>query len=383
MSLYKKSEIPEHLQKYFEPAEIGLEQTPEEYVSELVNVFREVKRVLRNDGTLWLNLGDSYAGGAKKGENEGAKQKTSKGATWGDNDKLATLKSHIAGLKNKDLIGIPWRVAFALQADGWYLRQDIIWQKFNPMPESVRDRCTKSHEYIFLLSKSGKYYFDNEAIKEDSITCDPRRPYMSQGAKELDGRESWHSGEPRAHGDFSKRNKRSVWQVNTKPYKGAHFATFPPALVEPCIKAGTSEYGVCSVCGAPYVRIIEKNKKPTGRSSGDIYTVNAYSTPQSRVWGKKKNLGGDLIPCITIGWKPSCACNSDTVPATVLDPFGGSGTVGEVCNQLNRNAILIELNPEYKPLIIERINSKPNSKKKNVSHVEKVTLQQNLIQYCN
>ncbi len=185
--------------------------------------------------------------------------------------------------------------------------------KNNPMPESVTDRCTKSHEYIFLFSKSAKYYFDNEAIKEDSVTSDPRRPYTSNGAKQLDNRKIWHSGEKRSSGDFTKRNKRSVWQVNTKPYKGAHFATFPPALVKPCILAGCPENGV------------------------------------------------------------------------VLDPFCGSGTVGQVCNALNRNAILIELNPEYKPLILDRINSKNKNKvkKKNNSLTEKVTLQQNLIQYCN
>ena len=161
------------LRDYGVDGQIGLEQTPEDYVNELVRVFREVKRVLRDDSTLWLNLGDSYVGGAKKGEHEGVKQKTSKGATWGDNDKLATLKAHITGLKNKDLIGIPWRVAFALQADGWYLRQDIIWSKNNPMPESVTDRCTKSHEYIFLLTKSKKYFYDSEAIKEPSVCNHP------------------------------------------------------------------------------------------------------------------------------------------------------------------------------------------------------------------
>ena len=343
------------LRDYGVDGQIGLEQTPEEYVNELVKVFREVKRVLRDDGTLWLNLGDSYSGSNKGKMSDGSlvggqKQRTNKGTMIGSITKTGTPQ----GLKPKDLIGIPWRVAFALQADGWYLRQDIIWSKNNPMPESVTDRCTKSHEYIFLFSKSAKYYFDNEAIKENSVTCDPRRPYTSNGAKQLDNREVWHSGEKRVNGDFTKRNKRSVWQINTKPYKAAHFATFPPALVEPCIKAGTSENGVCSVCGTPYQRIIEKDTKPKGRSKGDVYTANAYSSPQSLVWGKKKNLGGDQKQSITVGWEPSCYCNALSIPAMVLDPFGGSGTVGEVCNKLNRNAILIELNPEYKKLILDR-----------------------------
>ncbi len=373
MNSYKKTEIPEHLQKYFEPIEIGAESTPEEYVNNLVEVFREVKRVLRDDGTVWLNLGDSYSG---SGKGYGAKDhgKIGKHA----NEFLPGKTPIIEGLKPKDLIGIPWRVAFALQADGWYLRQDIIWQKNNPMPESVRDRCTKSHEYIFLLSKSQKYYFDNEAIKEESVTCDPRRPYTSNGAKRLDGRDNWHSGEPRETGDFTKRNKRSVWQVNTKPYKGAHFATFPSKLIEPCILAGTSEHGVCSVCGSPYHRITEK----TGYTEHGGLRKRA-DAPGAEV-SKSSVFRTGLIPTTqTIGWESSCSCNASIVPATVLDPFGGSGTVGQWCNQNNRNAILIELNPEYKQLIEDRINSKPKNhhKKIKVSPLEKCTLQQNLIQY--
>ena len=204
------------LRDYGVDGQIGLEQTPEEYVSELVGVFREVKRVLRDDGTVWLNLGDSYSGSTH----------TSK-------------LSKIEGLKPKDLIGIPWRVAFALQADGWYLRQDIIWQKNNPMPESVRDRCTKSHEYIFLLSKSQKYYFDNEAIKENAIQSGKTRHDSFKGRQGGAEYQASNGGEGGNCYGYTKRNKRSVWQVNTKPYKGAHFATFPSKLIEPCILAGT------------------------------------------------------------------------------------------------------------------------------------------------
>jgi DNA modification methylase len=228
------------LRDYGNDEQIGLEETPEHYVQTMVNVFRDVKRVLRDDGTLWLNLGDSYAGGGKKGDTEGAKQKTSKGATWGTNDRLATLKSKINGVKPKDLIGIPWMVAFALRADGWYLRQDIIWNKPNPMPESVKDRCTKAHEYIFLLSKSPKYYYDSEAIKTESIEPDDDRG--SRGNRKRFPTDKING--IRNSGVYPMANKRSVWTVNTMPYSEAHFATFPQELIVDCIKAGCPENGV-------------------------------------------------------------------------------------------------------------------------------------------
>lgn len=199
------------LRDYGVDGQIGLEHTPEAFVSELVGVFREVRRVLRDDGTLWLNLGDSYAGyhGNKKSSYEEAP--SNKNGYFENQRK--TLVNH-KGIKNKDLIGIPWRVAFALQQDGWYLRQDIVWHKPNPTPESIQDRCTKAHEYIFLLSKSARYYFDADAIKEPTVD------------------------------DKRTRNKRSVWTVTTKPFKGAHFATFPPDLIEPCVLAGAPVGGM-------------------------------------------------------------------------------------------------------------------------------------------
>ena len=191
------------LRDYGHENQIGLERTPEAFVQELVEVFREVRRVLRDDGTLWLNLGDSYNA---YNANRGASTSISDG-TAGRGHPTHRRGLTTPTLKNKDLIGIPWRVAFALQSDGWYLRQDIIWHKPNPMPESVTDRCTKAHEYLFLLSKGARYHFDSEAIKEPA----------TKGAT---------------------RNRRSVWSVTTKPFKGAHFATFPPDLIEPCILAG-------------------------------------------------------------------------------------------------------------------------------------------------
>ena len=282
------------LRDYGVDGQIGLEDTPDAYVGRLVEVFREVRRVLRDDGTLWLNLGDSYAA-ARGGTHQPAETLAGgKGGKADDGGRVnrdrhdgynPTRNAPAIGLKHKDLIGIPWRVAFALQADGWYLRQDIIWSKPNPMPESVTDRCTKAHEYLFMLTKSERYFFDAEAIREPSVTNDPRRPYTSKGAKDLDGRAEWKSGQKRDGDDFSLRNRRSVWSVTTKPFKGAHFATFPPDLIEPCILAGCPRGG------------------------------------------------------------------------TVLDPFGGSGTTAGVAIKHGRNAILCELNPDYAGMIDARVRS--------------------------
>ena len=216
------------LRDYGVEGQLGLESTPEEYVAKMVEVFREVKRVLRDDGTLWLNLGDSYA--MKFGGGKGRKSGTTKAAV----DEIEKPPREIpSGLKPKDLVGIPWMVAFALRADGWYLRQDIIWHKPNPMPESVKDRCTKAHEYIFLLSKSRHYYYDHEAIKEPAA-YDGRKDTLVKGSPKY---------EKDVRGEYV-RNKRSVWTIPTKPFKEAHFAVFPPALIEPCILAGCPEGGV-------------------------------------------------------------------------------------------------------------------------------------------
>jgi DNA modification methylase len=218
-------------------AQIGLEESPDAYVAKLVAVFREVKRVLRSDGVLWLNLGDSYTGSANAG---GEASRTCHGAPNAKDRSLPTKRGH--GLKPKDLIGIPWRVAFALQADGWYLRQDLIWHKPNPMPESVRDRCTKAHEYLFLLSKSPRYYFAADAIREPHTSPNKSRNRWQNGggsAQSLnaDTRQDFGSMQYHPMG----RNKRSVWTVTPKPFIGAHFAVMPEALVEPCILAGSKE----------------------------------------------------------------------------------------------------------------------------------------------
>lgn len=272
------------LRDYGVDNQLGLEETPEEFVENLVKVFREVKRVLKNDGTVWLNLGDSYASNGDVGKQDKKK--------YGGISRKEHLHSgRVEGIKAKNLIGIPWRVAFALQADGWYLRQDIIWHKPNPMPESVTDRCTKAHEYIFLLSKSAKYFYDADAISEkakyynitgmDATGYKDAHSFNNKHKNLMDKGQNIHSmhvKRSKGEGDSDtegKRNKRSVWKINTKPYKEAHFATFPEELPTLCIKAGSKK--------------------------GDV----------------------------------------------VLDPFFGSGTTGWVAQRLGRKWLGIELNPEY------------------------------------
>ena len=236
------------LRDYGVDAQFGLEKTPEEYVAKMVEIFREVKRVLKKEGTCWINLGDSYVGSGKGRNTDGSmgklKSKLQQG-NLGSYQGNAPSTKDIEGLKSKDIVGIPWRVAFALQADGWYLRQDIIWHKPNPMPESVTDRCTKSHEYIFLLAKSQKYYFDNEAIKENSVDDESYtgRRKRNEGKRGLpENREYGLQGFQLLNGEkYEKRNKRSVWTINTKSFKSAHFATFPEALIVPMILAGSKK----------------------------------------------------------------------------------------------------------------------------------------------
>ena len=312
-------------------SQIGLEETPEQFVESLVNVFREVKRVLKDDGTLWLNLGDSYSSGGRT--------TTTNQTVRGNTDYGVTRPPPIVGIKPKDLIGIPWRVAFALQADGWYLRQDIIWHKPNPMPESVQDRCTKAHEYIFLLSKSPYYYYDNVAIKEEAQDWGTRDRTNGKYHNEGTGLNP-HTGLEKS---YETRNKRSVWTVNTKPYKEAHFAVFPTDLIEPAILAGSSEK-ICSGCGKAYRRemvttdvpdrtvrdhmvgVIPKRDKPTRMNSKNMLSL------------KKDDRG----------FVKQCDCDTDkTEQDRVLDPFGGSGTTALVADRHNRDATVIELNESY------------------------------------
>ena len=343
------------LRDYGVEGQIGLEEGPEAYVSKLVEVFREVRRVLKKEGTCWINLGDSYAGssGCHKGGSEKA------------NSNAGATNSYIMPKpgKPKDLIGIPWMVAFALRADGWWLRSDIIWHKPNCMPESCKDRPTKSHEYMFLLSKSKKYYYDAEAISEDAINTkmpgknmrDTRETYGPQnggnsGLRDL--KQRYKSGDwP------TKRNKRTVWTVPSHPFKEAHFATFPEKLIEPCILAGTSEKGYCPKCGKAWgrqvSRSVERNWKECPKDE---------ARREQNLQSDKSGLHSQYhdITEKTIGWLPSCQCSCDPVPAVVLDPFFGAGTTGLVAKKLGRHFIGIELNEAYIDMAQKRIAAVPN-----------------------
>jgi DNA modification methylase len=341
------------LRDYGADGQLGLEATPEEHVGAMVAVFEEVRRVLRSDGTLWLNYGDSYAhdGCGPQGDSPAARPKN---RAQRDNDKR---RRNNHGLKPKDLVGMPWRVAFALQAAGWYLRSDIIWHKPNPMPESVTDRPTSAHEYLFLLAKSPRYFYDADAIREG---IDPAswNKTKSDGRAKRESLGSMARTTPvgRTCGNHpAGRNKRTVWTVATQPYSGAHFATFPPRLITPCIMAGTSERGCCSGCGAPWVRVVDKG----GLVSSDGRTGSCGAINQGGVGNSISRAGISYYGMqrrerSTTGWRPSCECNAAPEPCTVLDPFGGSGTTAEVAEALGRRWILIELNPDYEPLIRRR-----------------------------
>lgn len=329
-------------------SQLGLEQTKEQYVENMVSVFTEVWRVLRDDGTLWLNLGDSYAGSNGNGYKQTIASTNASNAGGENEDFRAIIGRDDGDLKAKDLVGIPWRVALALQSAGWYLRQDIIWSKPNPMPESVLDRCTKAHEYIFLLTKKPKYFYDAEAIKE------PAKYAGDDRGSRADARRGTEMNSI-SGSTATMKNKRSVWTVATKPFKEAHFATFPQDLIEPCIKAGTSEYGCCSICQAPYVRIVER--KRIARSElpkNDInYRPNNYEGAYADINGK-----GDagFSQTETKGWEKSCKCDGEEIiPGTVLDIFFGAGTTGVVAQKLGRNYLGCELNPEYAQIASVRL----------------------------
>jgi DNA modification methylase len=341
------------LRDYGHDGQIGLESTPEAYVARMVEVFREVRRVLREDGTLWLNLGDSYAGNAASGgknSNDGGPAVRVAGVPTKRGD----------GIKPKDLCGIPWRVAFALQADGWWLRQDIIWHKPNPMPESVRDRCTKAHEYVFLLTKSERYYYDAEAVSEPSAYAGVQTNDFSASALGLRIKPSGNAVPGTVYTVKPTRNRRSVWTVTTKPYSGAHFAVMPADLVEPCIKAGCPEQ-CCSVCGKGWERVVERAANIHPGSSHAHESDMQKGHAQRRADGKpagtvmrERHEAGRAAR--TLGFAQACDCGAtESTPGTVLDPFAGSGTTLAVAAELGRNAIGCELNPEYIALAERRI----------------------------
>lgn len=335
------------------------------YVCRLTTVLREVRRVLRRDGTLWLNLGDSYAGywGARYAHKPFGADRTPDAGTPPNKPSLDFRRT---ALKPKDLLGMPWRVALALQAQGWYLRSDVIWAKPNPMPESARDRPTCAHEYLFLLSKSARYFFDSEAIKEACVSGPSDRKKMREGRERIGGKHksldnsrckaSRHSqiGRKRAVGSPRGRNRRSVWTIPTQPYAGAHFAVFPPALITPCLLAGTSAMGCCAACGAPYRRLVRRTRRSTrpGRDTkvaGHCGSVAGHRDP-----------GRHVTETQTDGWEPACGCGvgRPPEPCVVLDPFLGSGTTAAVAQRLGCRAIGIELNAEYCQLAADRFRQR-------------------------
>jgi len=325
------------LRDYNVPGQLGLEPTPAEYVAHMVRVFREVKRVLRDDGTVWLNLGDSYGTGATAVRTQGSRG-------IGANTQGAQDAVGRCGGMAKQLIGIPWRVAFALQEDGWYLRSDIIWAKPNPMPESVTDRPTKAHEYVFLLTKSARYFYDTDAVKEDTIS--PER------AREKGNGESAVDTKMRGFGSHcgtfpGGRNRRTVWTVATEPTPFAHFATFPRALVEPCIKAGTSERGCCPICGAPWERVTEREGTYQTRKDAAGFAVGG-DIHRGHNGTHVPGVSHDLVSrSTTTGFRPNCTHDADPRPCIVLDPFAGSGTTGIVARQLGRNFVGLDLSFTY------------------------------------
>jgi DNA modification methylase len=362
-------------------SQIGLEQTPQEYVDNLVQVFKECWRILRDDGTVWLNLGDSYSSykdckSVPDTLRVGGKSESANMIEKGKSVTRNTRAMKSVGLKDKDLIGIPWMVAFALRDDGWYLRQDIIWSKPNPMPESVKDRTTKAHEYIFLLSKSPKYYYDYEAIAEPSTESTIKRYGHRAGNKDdpnvkINKYSYSQSAEAQAaafekansiiaQGKIPMRNKRSVWAVATKAYKGAHFATYPPELIEPCILAGCPEL-ICSKCGAPWVRDLEREDKRhwTERneySKDGKYEFEYLKTKSPNQVGRNDAQASYKSPkFIDHGLKPTCNCGAEPISGVVFDPFAGSGTTVAVANSLGRRGIGIDLNYNYLQLAQERV----------------------------
>ena len=335
---------------------LGLEPTPVLYVQHIVEVFREVRRVLRKDGTVWLNLGDSYAGGGRgvhpTAETSGLEGgQTSQRASMikrqmttsrrRDDAEIPRSDVRVVGLKPKDLVGIPWRVAFALQADGWYLRSDIIWHKPNPMPESVTDRPTKSHEYLFLLTKSERYYYDADAIREPVAASSIARVSQNNGHPTFEAarsrREAGHiQGADTLRADQlvpeGGRNKRDVWTIPTHPYAEAHFATYPEALVEPCILAGSAAKA-CGVCGAPWARVVEREFVGDGSSRSNI---TGGDMPGAQGWEGTPR-----------GTTPTCEHDDGSAASRILDPFNGSGTTGAVALRLGREYVGTDLSREY------------------------------------
>ena len=350
--------------------EIGSEATPDEYIQTMVEVFREVRRVLRDDGTCWVNMGDSYASSNSGGAQPHTGLALAAERCDGNHRNLSGARAARDGLparslgtaKPKDLLMMPARLALALQADGWWLRSDIIWAKPNPMPESVTDRCVSAHEHIFMLTKKSRYFFDAEAIREEGEGYGRGTgPAAYRSAKYVNGRSHDNSADaPQsgAHGHSFEggRSCRNVWFIATHAFPAAHFATFPPELAERCIKAGTSERGCCAQCGKPWVRVTERSVSYTSGSGKAGNVPNGkYAGTEQALSGAYDIRMGPSVSTNTTGWSPGCQCNADVVPCIVLDPFSGAGTSGLVADRLGRDAVMIDLNHQYVEMARERL----------------------------
>jgi DNA modification methylase len=372
------------LRDYGVAGQMGLERDPNDYLEKMVEWGREIWRVLRSDGTLWLNMGDCYnAYNGNSGPGSGIDGPASRRNA--NRPRLETGYGLTAAtLKPKDLVGMPWRLALALQADGWWNRGDIIWHKPNPMPESVTDRPTRAHEYLFLMTRSERYFYDADAVREPQVTdyngdghhpippAGGPRPRGGVSADDYDGRKWQDRSDGRSRPPMTMddrdynplgRNLRSVWTIPTQPYPEAHFATFPEALVEPCIKAGTSEHGCCDGCGAPFRRLVKK--KPSTMNIRVRDNAKGIIDQKSGIEGKYRASQDEIASygpeemgeTETVGWEPTCHCEaSETRPCVVLDPFCGSGTTGMVALRRGRGFIGLELNPDYCELARRRIS---------------------------
>jgi DNA modification methylase len=383
--------------------QLGLEDTPAAYVARLVDVFREVRRVLRRDGVVFLNLGDSYATSSAGNKTPSGPQQRSAAARSGSLAQYGGPKrtTIVGNLKPKDLIGIPWRTAFALQDDGWWLRQGIVWEKDNPMPESVRDRCTTAHEFVFILTKAARYFWDGVAIAEPSTGQGGAAANFKRSTKDhlIPGQSTIQHREDREPTfDNGTRNRRSVWHFPTAQYSGAHFAVMPLELAQTCIRAGTSEHGCCPACGAPWRRVVGRVKPPEIARSANAKRIGMIGrNDNERRLGQQLQDFYNANPPTTIGWRPTCkhyprtnewlsykrtdgsnlrddiAENErrrairaelvdfwkkyETDPCIVLDPFGGRGTTVAAAIDLGRNGIMIELNEDYTAMARDYISS--------------------------